>query len=65
MAPSDKLNLRAQKLTIFVQIAAGVDEETWMHHLWHCDYSRWFRDIVKDPALADEALAIERDKFAG
>jgi hypothetical protein len=59
--PSDKLNLRAQNLTLFVQIAAGVDEETWMHHLRQGDYSRWFADVIKDEALADEARAIEQD----
>jgi HAD superfamily hydrolase (TIGR01484 family) len=59
--PSNKLNLRAQNLAIFVQIAAGVDEETWMHHLRLGDYSRWFAEIIKDNALADEARAIEQD----
>ena len=60
--PSDKLNLRAQNLSIFMQIAAGVDEETWVHHLRQGDYSRWFAEIIKDDALADEARAIERDE---
>ena len=44
-----------------MQIAAGVDEETWMHHLRHGDYSRWFAEIIKDDELADEARAIEQD----
>ena len=31
--PSNALNLRAQNLTIFMQMADGVDDETWLHHL--------------------------------
>ena len=42
--PSDKLNLRAQNLVMFMQIAAGVDDQTWAHHLRRGDYSRWFGD---------------------
>ncbi len=56
-----KLNLRAQNLMIFMQIAAGVDDETWMHHLQKADYSRWFSDVIKDPALAEEAREVESD----
>jgi hypothetical protein len=59
--PKRKLNLRAQNLATFVQLADGVDDETWLHHL-HCgDYARWFRENIKDPELASEAEAIERD----
>jgi Helicase HerA, central domain len=59
--PDNKLNLRAQNMTMFVQIAAGLDEETWRHHLRKADYSRWLRESVKDAALADEVAALERD----
>jgi hypothetical protein len=38
--PSDALNLRAQNLTIFMQMADGVDDKTWLHHLQANDYSR-------------------------
>ena len=31
--PDGKLNLRAQNLALFLQIADGVDDETWLHHL--------------------------------
>jgi hypothetical protein len=31
--PANALNLRAQNLTIFMQMADGVDNETWLHHL--------------------------------
>jgi hypothetical protein len=59
--PEGKLNLRAQNLNMFAQIAAGVDEETWAHHLRRSDYSVWLRKAVKDEAVADEVAVIERD----
>ena len=31
--PDRKLNLRAQNLKLFIQTAAGVDDETWLYHL--------------------------------
>src|SRR5207245_2918624 len=31
--PKGVLKLRAQNLTIFLQMAAGVDDETWLFHL--------------------------------
>jgi hypothetical protein len=58
--PEGKLSLRAQNLSIFLQMADGVDEDTWAHHLRQRDYSRWFRDAIKDEELAAEAAEIER-----
>jgi hydroxymethylpyrimidine pyrophosphatase-like HAD family hydrolase len=57
--PKGKLNLRAQNLSIFVQSAEGVDDETWLYHLRRGDYSRWFRDVIKDDELAQAAREIE------
>ena len=57
--PEGKLNLRAQNLAIFVQMAEGVDEATWVHHLRQHDYSRWVRIAIKDERLAHEVEAIE------
>jgi len=57
--PDGRLNLRAQNLALFVQLAAGVDDATWLHHLERGDYSRWFRDAIKDDGLADAAAAVE------
>jgi hypothetical protein len=37
---------------LFVQIAEGIDDRTWMHHLKQGDYSAWFREIIKDRELA-------------
>lgn len=54
-----KLNLRAQNLILFMQIADGVDDETWLYHLRRGDYSRWFREAIKDETLAEEAERIE------
>jgi len=52
---SGALNLRAQNLMIFVQMADGVDDETWMHHLKARDYSRWMSEAIKDEELSAEA----------
>jgi HAD superfamily hydrolase (TIGR01484 family) len=54
-----KLNLRAQNLILFTQIAEGVDDGTWLYHLQQGDYSRWFREAIKDESLAKEAEKIE------
>ena len=59
IGPKKKLKLRAQNLMIFLQIADGVDDKTWKHHLQNGDYSRWFRDMIKDEELAAEAAQIE------
>jgi HAD superfamily hydrolase (TIGR01484 family) len=57
--PQNKLKLRAQNLMLFLQIADGVDDETWEFHRQEHAYSRWFRDCIKDERLADEAEKIE------
>lgn len=58
--PEGKLNLRAQNLLLFVQLAEGVDDETWSDHLARGDYSRWIRESIKDEDLAAEVEEIER-----
>src|SRR5262245_48635865 len=57
--PHSQLNLRAQNLDVFKQIADGVDDATWDFHLRRHDISGWFREVIKDDALADEAAAVE------
>lgn len=59
--PSNALNIRVHNLMLFLQVAEGVDEETWEHHRRAGDYSTWFRDAIKDDDLAREAQAIESD----
>ena len=58
--PEDKLNLRAQNLVTFLQLSDGVDDETWLHHLRRGDYSYWFREVIGDEELSEEAAEIER-----
>jgi hypothetical protein len=58
--PHGKLKLRAQNLVVFLQIAEGVDEPTWLFHLRRGDYSRWCREHIKDETLARSIERIER-----
>ncbi|WP_373527826.1 HAD-IIB family hydrolase [Nostoc sp.] len=55
-----KLKLRAQNLVLFNQLAEGVDDATWLYHLRRGDYSRWFREAIKDEDLAAEAAQVEQ-----
>jgi hydroxymethylpyrimidine pyrophosphatase-like HAD family hydrolase len=57
--PGERLNLRAQNLQFFLQVADGVDTETWLYHLRRRDYSAWMRRAIKDEGLAGEVAAIE------
>ncbi len=57
--PSGALNLRAQNLMIFLQMADGVDDETWLHHLRAHDYSRWMSEAIKDDELSNEVRRAE------
>jgi hypothetical protein len=59
--PQAKLNLRAQNLNLFLQLGDGVDDATWLHHLRRGDYSRWFRDVIRDEDLAAETSRVEQD----
>jgi hydroxymethylpyrimidine pyrophosphatase-like HAD family hydrolase len=61
--PDAKLNLRAQNLRIFLQVADGVDEATWRHHFENGDIVRWFRDAIKDPELADQVARLARQSM--
>lgn len=58
--PTGRLNLRAQNLMLFLQLADGIDDETWLHHLHRGDYSAWFKEAIKDPGLARAVAGIER-----
>jgi hypothetical protein len=62
--PDAKLNLRAHNLLLFMQLGDGVDDDTWEFHRRNGDYSRWFRDEVKDDHLAREAEVIERSNLS-
>ena len=60
--PKGALNLRAQSLPTFLQIGAGVDDETWLHHLRAGDFSRWFADVVGNSELAAAVRRVEADE---
>jgi hydroxymethylpyrimidine pyrophosphatase-like HAD family hydrolase len=53
------LNLRAHNLAAFLQLAQGVDDDTWLFHLRNGDYTRWFRHSIKDDELAAEVQGLE------
>ncbi|PZO38446.1 MAG: phosphoglycolate phosphatase [Pseudanabaena frigida] len=55
----NQLNLKAQNLIMFIQLAAGVDDRTWLHHLHLQDYSNWLQNSIKDESLAKEVSEIE------
>ena len=57
--PDGLLNLRANNLTLFIQLADGVDERTWDYHRRRGDYSRWIELAIKDRELCAEVAAIE------
>lgn len=59
--PGRRFQIKCQNLFLFMQIGDGIDDETWMFHLRRGDYSVWFRHVIRDPGLAEEAATIERD----
>jgi hypothetical protein len=59
--PEGKMRLRASNLMSFLELAEGVDDDTWLHHLQSGHYSRWFRECIKDPELAEAAARAERE----
>lgn len=58
-SPDGRLNARAHSLALFAKLAEAVDDPTWLHHLRRGDYSRWFREVVRDEALASVVALIE------
>jgi hypothetical protein len=60
--PDGALKLRAQNLALFLQIAEGIDDRTWLHHLRAGDYSQWLRHKVKDNELAEDVESTEKDE---
>ena len=59
--PEGSLNLKAQNLSVFLQMAHGIDDGTWLYHLRAGDYSRWLGDSINDSELASEVAGIETD----
>ena len=58
--PSGKLNLPVENLRSFMQLADGVDDETWLYHLRRGDYARWFREKIQDEDLAVVSEQLQR-----
>jgi hypothetical protein len=57
--PENKLNLKAYNLMVFMQLAEGVDDDTWIFHLKQHDYSKWFKNALHNEELADLTMEIE------
>ena len=57
--PDARLHLQAQNLRMFLQLADGVDVDTWLYHLRAGDYSRWMREAIRDDELATAVAEIE------
>ena len=60
--PEGKLNLRAHNLILFMDLADGVDDETWLFHLRKGEISQWLRQGIKDEQLAGQVAAVERNQ---
>ncbi len=60
--PEGKLNLRAHNLILFMDLADGVDDDTWLFHLRQKEISQWLRRGIKDETLASQAAAIESNQ---
>lgn len=60
--PEGQLRLRARTLRMFIQMGEGVDDDTWLYHLRRGDYSKWFRDGIRDEDLAETVAKLEQDR---
>jgi len=58
-SPGGTLNLQAHNLVLFVRLAETVDDDIWFDHLRRGDFSRWFRNVIRDESLAREAARLE------
>lgn len=57
-----QLNLRAHNLVLFLELADGVDDDTWLFHLRRGDYSTWLKAAVKDEELAQAVAQVEAQR---
>jgi hypothetical protein len=60
--PHGRTKIKCQNLFFFMQVGEGIDDETWLFHLRRGDYSAWFRDVIRDAAMASEAAKLEEDR---
>ncbi len=59
--PEGKLNLRANNLNTFLQLAAGIDDDTWRYHLERGDFSNWLSTAIKDEDLGQQVKRVEEN----
>ncbi len=59
--PEGKLKLRAYNLIVFMDLADGVDDETWLYHWRRGDVTAWLRSCVKDEPLAESVAVAVRE----
>ncbi|HTU64731.1 MAG TPA: HAD-IIB family hydrolase [Steroidobacteraceae bacterium] len=58
--PEQKLNLRAPNLIVFMDLADGVDAETWLYHWRRRDVSKWMESCIKDEELTAQVRELEQ-----
>jgi len=63
--PGQRMNLCAQNLRSFCELASGIDDDTWLFHLRRGDYSDWLTQAIKDDALGREVDGIAQDPHLG
>jgi ABC-type dipeptide/oligopeptide/nickel transport system ATPase component len=63
--PDDSVNLRARNLAEFVSISRTLNDGIWNYHLQRGDYAEWFRHVIKDDVLTEEAQAARADTTLG
>ncbi|MCC6791452.1 MAG: phosphoglycolate phosphatase, partial [Thermomicrobiales bacterium] len=63
--PAQEVNRSAENLVSFIEIATNVDDDVWLFHLHRGDFTRWFRETIKDDELVAEARRAEAIAAAG
>lgn len=51
----------ARNLLEFLLALEKIDDTAWSKHLKAHDFSNWFRNVIRDDSLADQAVQIEGD----
>jgi len=59
--PNNQLQLRPNNLMMFIHIAEGIDDQTWLFHLNRGDYKRWATDCIHDEELAAKIARAEKE----
>jgi hypothetical protein len=59
--PDNHLNVRAENLIRFMELADVVDDRTWDFHLRRGDYEKWVRNVIRDEECANSIRRIQSD----